>query len=277
LIVRDAVWETVPSVAVIVTVVALVTEVVATANVALILPPGTFTLDCTWAALWLLARLTRTPPSGAGPERVTIPVVDAPPPMVAGSRETEASVGGVTVRVAVPDALPIVAVIVTVVELDTPKVLISKLAVAEPDLTRTFGSTTAEALLLARFTKRPSAGAAPVKVTVPVAFMPPVTVSGLSDTESETDGLIMSVAASVELPRFALIWASVCCVTSVVATENVPVVWPAAIVTVAATEAAFELELKLMTDPPEGAAPLSVTVAVAEDPPVTFCGLKLTD
>jgi hypothetical protein len=60
---------------------------------------------------------------------------------------------------------------------------------------------------------------------------------------------------------------------------TVKVVWvlPAGIVTVAATVAALEFVDRLITTPPVGAAPESVTVPVDEVRPVTLAGLKLTD
>ena len=55
-------------------------------------------------------------------------------------------------------------------------------------------------------------------------------------------------------------------------TVNVAVVAPAATVTDAGTVALVELELKVTAMPPEGAAPLSVTVPVELVPPRTDVG-----
>ena len=62
--------------------------------------------------------------------------------------------------------------------------------------------------------------------------------------------------------------------TVLVLTVNVALVAPAAIVTLDGVLAAFVLLLESVTTaPPEGAAPLSVTVPVEEFPPVTPVGL----
>ncbi len=88
----------------------IVTEVetrtteVLTANVALVAPAGTNTLEGTLAAPLLLESATCAPPAGAGPLRVTVPVVEFTPPItlvgLSVSEETVGSGGGVTVSVA---------------------------------------------------------------------------------------------------------------------------------------------------------------------------------
>ena len=90
----------------------IVTEVetrtpeVLTANVALVVPAGTVTLEGTLAAPLLLESATCEPPAGAGPLSVTVPVEDCTPPItLVGFTVTEERVGGgggtgVTVSVA---------------------------------------------------------------------------------------------------------------------------------------------------------------------------------
>src|SRR5467141_523891 len=85
----------------------IVTEVetrtteVLTANVALVAPAGTVTLEGTLAAPLLLESMTCAPPAGAGALSVTVPVeVCRPPTTLVGfsiSEETVGSGGGVTV------------------------------------------------------------------------------------------------------------------------------------------------------------------------------------
>jgi hypothetical protein len=60
---------------------------VITGKVAVVLPPGTVTLDGTFATpVLLLDRLTTTRSLGAGAVRVTVPVEEPPPVTVDGSR-----------------------------------------------------------------------------------------------------------------------------------------------------------------------------------------------
>ena len=77
------------------------TTAVLTANVALVAPAGTNTLEGTPAAPLLLESMTCAPPAGAGVLSVTVPVEDCRPPItVVGFSVSEETVGsgrGVTV------------------------------------------------------------------------------------------------------------------------------------------------------------------------------------
>ena len=66
-------------------------------------------------------------------------------------------------------------------------------------------------------------------------------------------------------------------VTAMVFTMKFALVAPAATVTLAGTVAAETLLERVTCAPPEGAAPLSVTVPVEGDPPVTLVGLSATE
>ena len=81
----------------------LVTGVVVIVNVALVLPLGIVTLAGTLAADELSLSETTTPPLGAVPLNVTVPVEVVPPVTLVGFNESELnnSVDGVTVSVAV--------------------------------------------------------------------------------------------------------------------------------------------------------------------------------
>src|SRR2546423_7995664 len=61
-------------------------------------------------------------------------------------------------------------------------------------------------------------------------------------------------------------------VTALVVTVNVALLAPAATVTLAGTVAVDVLLLRVTAAPPVGAGPLSVTVPVEGDPPVTMAG-----
>jgi hypothetical protein len=164
------------------------TGLVATEKVFDMLPAGTVTLADTVAAdVLLLERVTKTPPVGAGPLSVTVPVEEVPPVTLDGLRDTEDKVtAGVTVKIAV---LVVPAgydpEIVTCVELATVLVVTENVAVVDPAGTVTLGAATCATpvLLLERLTTAPPVGAGPLRVTVPVEELPPVTETGFRDTE----------------------------------------------------------------------------------------------
>jgi hypothetical protein len=82
-----------------------VTAEVVTVNVAVVRPAATVTLAGTCATLVLLLdKVTATPPTGAAPLKVTVPVDELPPIRVVGLTVKEESEGGVTVNAA--DRLP---------------------------------------------------------------------------------------------------------------------------------------------------------------------------
>jgi len=80
----DACRETPPAVPVITAVVVAVTVCVVTLNVLLVAPAGTVTLLGTVATLLLLLSDTTTPPEGAAPDRVAVPVDKLPPVTLVG-------------------------------------------------------------------------------------------------------------------------------------------------------------------------------------------------
>jgi hypothetical protein len=91
-------WAPPASDAEIVTVVELATALVATWNVAIVFPADTVTLAGTDATdVLLLMRETTTPPLGATPLRVTLPVEELPPFTLVGfnvSEDSAAELGG---------------------------------------------------------------------------------------------------------------------------------------------------------------------------------------
>lgn len=76
----------------------------------------------------------------------------------------------------------------------TARVFTVKLADDWPAAIVTVGGTTTVGLLLARDTINPPGPAAPVRLTVPVEFVPPGTVAGLNETDARIDAVIDNVA-----------------------------------------------------------------------------------
>jgi hypothetical protein len=81
----------------------------------------------------------------------------------------------------------------------TALVVTLKVAVVLPATTVTEVGTVAEAVLLDNATDTPPEGAAPLKVTVPVDDVPPVTLVGLSETEESDTGTGVIVSEAVGL------------------------------------------------------------------------------
>jgi hypothetical protein len=84
----------------------------------------------------------------------------------------------------------------------TDVVVTVKFALAAPAGTVRLAGTVLAVELSLSETDTPPAGAAPLKVTVPVEELPPATLAGLSDTAEsvapeDPDGLIVSVALFV--------------------------------------------------------------------------------
>ena len=257
-----------------------VTVVVVTVKVAVVAPAGTVTLAGNVAAdVLLLVSVTTVPAEGAGPFRVTVPVEEVPPVTLDGLTVSEVSAGRSTVKVAVLVVLLSTAEIVTEVLADTGVVAIVNVAVVAPAATVTLaGTVAADVLLLVKVTTAPLAGAAPVRVTVPVEDVPPTTLEGLSETEVGTGARTVKVAVLVVPLRTAEIVTDVLAVTGVVVMANVAVVAPPATVTLTGTVAADVLLLvKVTTAPPAGAAPVRITVPVEDAPPYGLVGLSETE
>ena len=275
--VRVAVFEVAPVWAVIVTDVLAETAIVLTAKVAVVEPAATVTVAGTVAAALPLVSVTVVPPGPAAPLRVTVPVEELPPVTVVGAKDKDRTVAGLTVKVAVRETVPRVAVTVALVWVDTAVVATENGAeVAPAGIVSEIGTVT-EVLLLVKVTTDPPVGAGPFSVAVPVDDAPPMTVVGFRVSERSVGGTMVKVAVSVTVPSVAEIddvdWAA----TAVVFTTNVAEVAPATTVTLAGTVAAALLLESDTTAPAEPAGPVRVIVPVDELPPVTDVGFSVSE
>lgn len=165
-------------VAVIVAKTRVATDWVETVKVVLDAPSGTVMLPRTEATETLLERSTLSPPDGAGPFSVNVPVELAPPTNEVGLNSSPLTPNGFTVRLALFDVVPCVAVTLAEICFVTRIVVIEKVAVDAPDWTvTTFGTCTTDWLLLSVIFI-PEEGALPVKDTVPVSVLPPPMLEG---------------------------------------------------------------------------------------------------
>lgn len=180
------------------------TGLLVTLKVAEAEPAGTVTLPETVATeVLLLARVTSVPPAGDGPVRVTVAVDDAPPITAVGfsTRDDGVTGTGVTVRVAVRTVLLKEADSVAEVLAVTTLVETGNVAEVAFTATATFWGTWAVRLSLESATTMPPIGAATLRVTVPVAGLPPMTVAGFTETAAMVTGSTVSVANRL-FPRY---------------------------------------------------------------------------
>ena len=174
---------------------------------ALTAPAGTVTLAGTLTTLVLLLdSVISAPPAGAGLLRVAVPRETPPPVTVVGFNETadRPTAAGTTVIVVCCEITPAVAVIVAVEFDATGTLVMVKDALIAPAGTVTLaGTLTTLVSLLDNFTANPPVGAGAVRVTVPTAVLPLVTLVGLTETEArliERAGVAVRTTDCVEAP-----------------------------------------------------------------------------
>lgn len=250
---------------------------VLTKNVAAVCPLTTVTDTGTLAGPDPTERRTLTPALGAGPVRVTFPVVLTPPTTVCGATVTLRSAAGSTLTATLCEDVPIDPVIVEVTWLATGNDLMIKVAdVFFAGIVTETPTVAAEGRLLTNLTTTPPVGAGPVIVTVPVEIVPPGMLEGFAEIDAKMAGSIPSVVDCVSFPKVAVTVTEWPVVTETVGTENVMEDNPAGTLTQAGTLAYVELLIERLTRiPPDGAGPFRVTVPVAVVPPATELGEKL--
>lgn len=275
-IVSVAANDVVPSLAVIVALVNVMTVDVATVNVDDVAPANTVTLAGTTSLELFDVNVTTEPPVGAGASSVTVPIDVPPPRTLVGSNVTLASADdGVMVSTVVTVAVPSFAVTVAEVAAVTAVVVAVNVANEAPAGTVTLAGTTALVELDVNVTIDPPVPACPVSVTVPIEGFPPRTEAGAIETLSSEAGVIVRLAVADWSLEVAVITAEVLAATPVVVIVNVAVVAPLGTVTNAGTTAAALLLRRSTSAPLVGAGWERVTVPVDVFPPTTVAGLTV--
>jgi hypothetical protein len=120
------------------------------------------------------------------------------------------AVCGLTVRLAIAVAVPVVATTAAIWELLTTVVVTEKDWVCVPALTVTIAGTGTAAELLIRPTGNPPGGAFAFSVTVPVDIWPPITLDGLNASAVTTGGSSVRVAIDCDPLNDAVIVTEIC-------------------------------------------------------------------
>jgi len=252
------------------------TAAVVTVNVPVVAPAAIVAVPGTVAAALLEDNATERPPAGAAELIVIVPVELTPPTTEVGLSERPVTFGPWTTNGAVADVPFAVAVIVAVPVVLTATVVTVNVAVVAPAATVTVAGTVAPARFDESVIGSPPAGAGLEMVTVPVEFVPPSTVVGLSERVVTVGALTFRGPVTLVVPSVAPIFATTLVVIPDVVTLNVAVLEPAGTVTEPGTWAAALSELRVTVSPPDGAWPVRVTVPTEPCPPRTLWGLSVT-
>ena len=221
--------------------------------------------------------LTIHPPAGAFPVSFIVPVTVLPPTGVLLGNPIDNTRGASTFSVPVTERLPVVPVTATLLSSTVTSVVAEKSTVVAFPGTVTVAGTLTSGFALINVTTVPPAGAGDCSVTIPVEFMPPVTLAGVNVTERMTGAAITRVPDFVTPFTAARIDALTLATTGRVVMVTDAFVAPAGIVTVGWTVASGIDELRSTTTPPAGAGASMVIVAVDVLPPATDVGESVTD
>ena len=150
------------------------------------------------------------------------------------------------VRVALTDVDPVVAVMVAVVAVVTARVFTVNVTDVAPAGTVTVAGTVAFAELEVSLTTSPPAGAAELRVTVPVELDPPVTAVGLSVSEVAIGAFTVTVVVAVVPAPVAVTITLWFVATGVDVTVKYAEKLPAGMVTVAGTVSAALFDCRVI-------------------------------
>jgi hypothetical protein len=163
-----------------------------------------------------------------------------------------------------------------VVEAATGVVATGNVVVRDPAAIMTEEGTVATAALpFASVTTAPPAGAGPVRVTVAVEDVPPVSEAGAIVNDDRTGGVIVRDAVLATPPKLAVMVAVFAAPTACVVMVNDAVVCPTATLTPEGTWALAESLERVTNSAAVAGAVDMVTCAVAVLPPIRLAGVTV--
>jgi len=247
-------------------------------KVAEVAPAATVTEAGTVNMPLLSDKETTAPPVGAALLRVTVQVAEALEVSEAGLQVRPEGTAFVTKPMEkVTEEPDRVAVMMAVLSAVMVEAVAEKVAEVAPAATVTEAGTVSAALLSDRVTAAPPVGAALLRVTVQVAEVLDVSEAGLQVRPEGTAFVSrLNEKVAVEPEREAVMIALPSVVMVEAVAEKVAEVAPAATVTDAGTVNAALLSDRVTTAPPDGAAPLRLTVQVDVPEPEMLLGLQLS-
>ena len=239
---------------------------------------GTVTEAGTVNRALLVDRATRAPPVAAAVPRVTVQVAEPLEVSESGSQERlGATVPASRPMEKVTEELDRDAVMTAVLSAAMLEAVAVKLAEVAPAATVTEAGTISVGLSSERETTAPPVEAALLRVTVQVAEALEVSEAGLQERLVGTVLVSRPMEKVTEEPESDAVMTAVLLVVIVEAVaEKVAEVAPAATVTEAGTVNMPLLSDKETTAPPDGAAPLRLTVQVDVPEPEMLLGLQLS-